>query len=115
MTVDRWDLPWKKDRIEQLLERVNEIESELNELREGSQDGARSEERENMAHMCEEAKNAPCAASDESLEALRARMDELQAQRNAMAKRLMDAERDRERYRAALGRAKDFAGEIGRL
>lgn len=43
------------------------------------------------------------------------RIEELAHQRTVMAKKLMGAERDRDRYRAALGKAIDCADEIRRL
>lgn len=46
---------------------------------------------------------------------LNKRIAELEHQRTVMAKKLMSAERDRDRYRAALGRAIDYANEIRRL
>lgn len=46
---------------------------------------------------------------------LNKRIKELEHQRTVMAKKLMQAERDRDRYRAALGKAIDCADEIRRL
>lgn len=46
---------------------------------------------------------------------LNKRIKELEHQRTVMAKKLMSAERDRDRYRAALGKAIDCADEIRRL
>lgn len=46
---------------------------------------------------------------------LNKRIKELEHQRTVMAKKLMGAERDRDRYRAALGKAVDCADEIRRL
>lgn len=42
-------------------------------------------------------------------------VDTLRSQRNAMARKLRQAENDRDRYRAALGKAVDCADEIRRL
>lgn len=46
---------------------------------------------------------------------LNKRIAELEHQRTVMARKLMQAERDRDRYRAALGKAIDCADEIRRL
>lgn len=111
---DRWDVPWKKDRIEQMEDRMDAIEQQLAELRQSEQNAACGEVTANMVQAPADGATSPQSVNG-ALCWLRARVCELEKQRSAMAKKLMDAERDRDRYREALGRAKDMAHEIMRL
>ena len=80
-------------------------------------------ERECMERATSERIGWDCAECAEGLgreldarcDPLNQRIAELEHQRTVMAKKLMGAERDRDRYRAALGKAVDCANEIRRL
>ena len=125
---DRWDYPWKKDVMEQ-------------EWYETAKDAARREKQDDTIEAIEHDVMLLFAGfpkdqekvyallrrqaaiydrerhddAEQTNALLNKRVDELTAMRSSWARRLSHAESECERYRRALGKAKDMAHEIGRL